>query len=334
MNYKAIIIDAKNLFRRFLFEIRDEQLRLFKTSDKIGNVIPINHYALVFDTIMRLLIRMNKFVEQTKKVFAKKIDSKTPIYLSTASMSGWFINRLDVRYAKKSLGYKDFQNELYVVISQIYASQDMFNRQVLDYCAYICNQFNLHIPFTRANITIDERNKIVKHFVYLVMLYQTTLTMNEIKYVYEVMCRYSGLKLIQKTTAKTVHDTIFITNSKSIFTYKHCLISDFDFKIVKEEEPTLEKLAIKPHLPIRIGMFKDVCDQSVHQVIRINDDAFMIVINDWKSTYIDLKPLAEAKATSKAKSISCSEYTSLKTVFVKVIDALLIDEQSELKNLF
>lgn len=333
MSYKCIIIDAKSLFRRFLFEIRNEQLMIYKTSDKIGNVIPINHYILVFDTIIRLLLRMNNFTEKIKKFFAKKLIDKAPVYLSMCSEQGWFINRLDTRYAKKSLDYKNFQDELYKVISTIYKSQDAFNEPVLEYCEFLCQVFGFHIPFDGIEITLEQRNKIVKHFIYLVMLYQTSLTNKEITYVYEVMCRYSGLKLIGRTTAKTVTNSIFITDSKRVNSYEHCIVVDTNLHAVVMSEPDGSKLSIKLHTPLRIPLFKQVCDNAVHQVIKMNDDTYILALSNTKSTYINKVPIPEMSSTVKAKSISHCDYTSLKVIFLKIINDLLIDEQKELRNL-
>lgn len=334
MQYQSVIIDAKNLFHQFFYSIRDEQSKLFKTNEHLGNVIPVNNYILVFDTIIRLLIRMNKFVESIKSKYSDKLIDNALFYLSMVSENGWFINRLDTHYTRKTLNYNDFRDQLYVVINQIYQSADMFNQNVISYCDFLCQEFRLNIPHSYTMISTELRNKIVKQFIYLVSLYQSTLTMSEIKYVYEVMCRYSGLKLISKVNSQTVTNSIYVTNSTRVNSYKNVMIVDFDLKIVGFEEPTSIKVNPIPHKPFKLLKLKDLCDSSVHQVVKMNDDTLILIIDNIKSTYEINEHISNADSLIPARSISHSDYGSLKIEFIKIASLLLADEQKEIVSLF
>lgn len=334
MQYQSVIIDAKNLFRQFFYSIRDEQSKLFKTNEHLGDVIPVNNYILVFDTIMRLLIRTNKFVESIKSKYSNKLIDNAPFYLSMVSENGWFINRLDTHYTRKTLNYNDFRDQLYVVINQIYQSVDMFNQNVISYCDFLCQEFRLNIPHSYTMISTELRNKIVKQFIYLVSLYQSTLTMSEIKYVYEVMCRYSGLKLISKVNSQTVTNSIYVTNSTRVNSYKNVMIVDFDLKIVGFESPTSIKVNPIPHKPFKLLKLKDLCDSSVHQVVKMNDDTLILIIDNIKSTYEINEHISNADSLIPARSISHSDYESLKIEFIKIASLLLADEQKEIVSLF
>ena len=334
MQYQCVIIDAKNLFREFLYDIRYEQSRIFKTSEHVGNIALLNNYILVFDTIMRLLIRMNKFVESIKKKCSHLLIPNAPFYLSMATESGWFINRLDTHYAKKALNYHDFSDELYNVITQIYQSQEMFNENVISYCDYLCHEFGFHIPQNYAMISTELRNKIVKHFIYLVTLYQSSLTASEIKYVYEVMCRYSGLKLISKVTSRNVTNSIYVTNNLRINSYHNVVVLDFNLKVVGQESPNSVKINIKPHIPFKVEKLKQLCDSSVYQVVKMNDDTLLLIIDNIKATYQDKKHISNSDTLIPARSISHSDYGSLKIEFIKIASSLLNDEQKEIVTLF
>lgn len=321
-DYKRIVIDGRDLFDYLWKSVQKNQFKVYK-SEKIYSIRLANHYILLFDSLIRILIKFRMF--QIKLI--KKFKNKN-IYIHTRKLRYSFTPKFDILFSKKRLEFNDFRNELIQVIVDLKSFQFKYNPQIINMVNWCYKRFKIDETKLDIFTPISDFNHAIVHFIYLITLHQTSIDFLEMNWLYTILCEFSKFKLISDINNEIVYNSIYLTNRKDIKSFNYCYISDFQFnqrEINKNWKINPELIPSEKYnevLPDENRNIEEISKLTMGTVISIND---LNLLNIFKKPYEIFKynkNLNQIKISEKPKSLTKSNYLLFRSEFKNVIQKI------------
>ena len=152
----------------------------------------------------------------------------------------------------------------------------------------------------------------------------------EIVYVYELVCRFSGLKLVGMINRRNVKNTIFFTNRLNDLSYRHCFVMSFDFQQTVRSNPNDDDVQLPTQKPFHLRKLRDVCDDALGMVLKMSDDSCIVALANPTKIYEKKMNLSTIAASIKPRSIIRSDYGPFGYLFKRIINDWLINDQTDM----
>ena len=298
-----LLINGSYLFKELAYRARNQQQIVYETSMHIGCVQPINHYVLVFDTIIRihllwkqLLLEINKRYDVTKIIMVK--------------------NKLPSIYLKHIPKLK-LMEEVQLLIDEFNRCGNRFPFRLQYMFNSIAEYFGTYTDSQWGKCTIEDRNRLTKKILRIYSIDQTYLKQEEYEFIYNIFCSnftvcedasfYNMLYLSNKpSTNNEVFDINFRKISIIKKTYRPTLKCKY---IIVDENRTILEVS-RPLYPY---------------LLYFSDDNFLPILKNVEDTFINIKRSDSMNGVSLPRSIRRSKYYDLKPHFLNVSSELKID---------
>lgn len=298
-----LLINGSYLFRELAYRARKQQQIVYETSMHIGCIQPINHYVLIFDTIIRihliwkqLLLEINKRYDVTKIVVIK---SKLPLL-----------------YLKHTPKIK-LMEEVQTIIDEFNRCGNRFPFKVQYMFNSIAEYFGTYTDTQWGKCTMDDRNKLIKRILRIYSIDQTYLKQEEYEFIYNIFCSrftvcedalfYNVLYLSNKPST---NNEVFDINFKQLSTIKKRYRSTLKCRYIEvTEDRTIVEIS-RPLYPY---------------LLYFSDDNFIPILKNIEDTYIKIKRSDSMDGVTLPRSTRRSKYYDFKPHFLNVCSELKID---------
>lgn len=316
--YKRIVIDGQDLFDYFWKSIQKEQFEVYK-SESLYSIRLVNHYVLLFDSLIRMVIKFHKFKARLIKKYKIK-----EIFIHTRKLRSYFQPKFDILFSKKKLNYNDFRSELIQTIVDLKSFNFHYDRNIIEVVEWCYKRFKIDENKLEIITPVSDFNHAIVHFIYLITLHQTSIDFIEKNWLYTILCEISGFKLINDVNNEIVYNSIYITNRKDIKKYNYCYICDFDFnhreinnwKINEELKPSEKYNQVYPN---ESRTLENISKLTMGRVININDLNIIGIFKKPNPIFFKNQNLDQIKIGERPKSLTESKYLLFKSEFKNLV---------------